>query len=135
MYRILILAALMVSAMAGLWIMSGSAPLAAQTTPTATRSFDSTTVAPGGQVMVTVAVANYGPFGRLVETLPGGFTYVSSNLSDEQVQHTGQEYRFTLQGEIFGHLHCDGFQYGRTPSFQRRPVGFQSCSRDGRWCL
>ena len=49
--------------------------------------------------MVTVAVANYGPFGRLVETLPGGFTYVSSNLSDEQVQHTGQEYRFTLQGE------------------------------------
>ena len=89
----------MVSMMAGLWLMSGSAPLAAQGAPTATRSFEPATVVPGGQVTVTIAVANYGGFGRVAETLPGGFTYVSSSLSDVQVQHTGQEYRFTLQGE------------------------------------
>ena len=35
MYRVIMLAALMLSLMGGLWVMSGSAPLAAQTTATA----------------------------------------------------------------------------------------------------
>ena len=96
MYRILIFAALMVGVMAGLWTMTGSAPLAAQTT---NRSFDPVTVAPGGEVVVTIAVANYGGFGRVGETLPAGFTYVSSSLSDAQVRVSGGERQFTLQGE------------------------------------
>ena len=126
MYRILIFAALMVSAIAGLWLMSGSAPLAAQTTPTANRSFDSTTVAPGGQVEVTIAVANYGGFGRVADTLPGGFTYVSSSLSDAQVRNTGQEYRIhPARGKTSFTYTVTASSTAGPHSFSGRPVGFQ----------
>ena len=67
--------------------------------PSATRSFSPTTVAPGGQVMVTITVANYGGFGKVTETLPDGFVYQASSLDDVQVQVDGQEVRFTLQGD------------------------------------
>ena len=53
----------------------------------------------GGVVVVTVDVANYGQAGGVTETLPAGFEYVSSSLDTEQVAVTGQEVRFTLQGE------------------------------------
>ena len=58
--------------------MSGSSPLAAQANPSATRSFDSSTVAPGGTVTVTINVSGYGRTGRVTETLPDGFEYVST---------------------------------------------------------
>ena len=74
-------------------------PVAAQEKElSATRSFDAATVAPGGEVEVTVAVANYGGFGEVTETLPAGFAYVSSPKSD-QVEATGQTVRLTLQGD------------------------------------
>ena len=91
------LAALMLSLMGGLWVMSGSAPLAAQTTPSASRSFSSATVAPGGEVTVTIAAAGYGSFGAVTETLPAGFAYVSNTGADAVLQ-TGQDVRFTLLG-------------------------------------
>ena len=67
-------------------------------TPSATRSFNPATVAPGGTVTVTIEAANYGPAGGVTETLPSGFSYVSSSLSASQVNESGQNVRFTLQG-------------------------------------
>ena len=68
--------------------------------PSATRSFSPTTVDAGADVTVTIAVANYGGFGRVTETLPLGFTYKSSSLEDSQVDASGgRVVKFTLQGE------------------------------------
>ena len=90
----------MISVIGGLWVMSG--PLAAQvTTPSANRSLSSSTVMPGGEVTVSITVAEYGGFGSVTETLPAGFTYVSSSLppAGDQVLVTGQDVEFTLQGD------------------------------------
>ena len=67
---------------------------------TATRSFSPASVAPGGQVVVTIGVANYGSARGVTETLPDGFTYVSSSLPEGQVTEVdARTVRFTLQGE------------------------------------
>ena len=85
-------------ATAGMMGLLGVLPAAAQQA-SATRSFDSATVAPGGQVVVTIAVADYGQAGGVTETLPAGFSYVSSSITDESaVLVQGQTVRFTLQG-------------------------------------
>ncbi len=42
--------------------------------PSATRSFSSGTVRPGGSLTVTIVANNYGGVGRIIETLPDGFT-------------------------------------------------------------
>ncbi len=69
-------------------------------TPSATRSFNPATVAPGGTVTVTIQAADYGLAGGVTETLPTGFAYVSSPLADSQVTElSGNQVRFTLQGE------------------------------------
>ena len=48
---------------------------------------------------VTIAAANYGRFGRVTETLPDGFSYVSSDdLDGDEVSEDGQIVKFTLQG-------------------------------------
>ena len=74
----------MLSLMGGLWVMSGSAPLAAQTTATAVRSFiPATTVAPNQEVTVTIAAAGYGIAGGVTETLPAGFTIESINPGED----------------------------------------------------
>ena len=65
----------------------------------ASRSFSPASVAPGGEVVVTINAASYGVGGAVTETLPEGFTYVSSSLPDSQVSVTGQQVRFTLQGD------------------------------------
>ena len=70
--------------------------------PTVSRSFASTSVGAGEELVVTIAVANYGRFGAVEETLPEGFTYVpmSSSLGDERVQENGQTVvRFALVDE------------------------------------
>jgi hypothetical protein len=46
-------------------------------TASATRSFSS--VEAGGQLVVTIAVANYGGIGQLTETFPDDFTFVESS--------------------------------------------------------
>ena len=66
--------------------------------PSATRSFAPASVSAGGQVVVTITASDYGSAGRVTETLPAGFSYVSSSLS-EGVLPTGQEVRFTLFGD------------------------------------
>ena len=67
--------------------------------PSATRSFSPTMVEAGGEVVVTIRVANYGRFGRVMETLPDGFAYVSSTLEDAAVSVVGQTVKFTLFGD------------------------------------
>lgn len=64
----------------------------------ATRSFDQATVAPGGQVTVTVTTTGYGGFGALIETLPAGSSYVSSSTHPGAVE-SGQEVSFVLFGD------------------------------------
>ena len=60
----------------------------------ATRSFSPATVAPGGEVVVTLMVTGVGGFGGVVETLPDGFTYVSSGHAG--VVEEGQNLTFPL---------------------------------------
>ena len=97
MLRIM-LAVMMVAAMMGMVGLLVLPLVSAQGSPSATRSFDKTTVEPGGEVVVTIAVANYGQGGGVTETLPGGFTYESSSLAANEIEVTGQDVRFILQG-------------------------------------
>ena len=95
-----VLAVVAVAAAAGVAGMLGLAPLAAQQGPSATRSFDETPVAPGGDVVVTITAANYGQLGGVTESWPGGLTYAESSLDDSQVTIIDDvTARFTLQGE------------------------------------
>ena len=99
MFRI-VLAAMMIAIMAGVGAMLSLLPVTAQQDdPSANRSFSPATVAPGERVTVTITVANYGQAGSVVETLPSGFTWVSSTHPSGQVDRDGQEVTFTLFGE------------------------------------
>ena len=75
-----------VGGVASVTVKSSSGGLAAR----ASRSFDNPSVAQDGEVVVTIDVANYGQAGGVTETLPSGFTFVSSSLDTEQVTVTGQ---------------------------------------------
>ena len=46
----------------------------------ATRSFSATTVAPGAEITVNIALSEYGEGGSVTETLPEGFTFVSGSV-------------------------------------------------------
>ena len=67
-------------------------------TPSATRSFSSSTVEAGASLDVTVASNDYGVFGRIVETLPAGFSYDSVSPADTRVSQSGQTVSFNLLG-------------------------------------
>ena len=57
-------------------------------------------VAPGATVTVSMTAADYGAIGSIVETIPAGFTYVSSTLDEDiQVDSTGNPVIFNLMGE------------------------------------
>ena len=74
----------------------------AQGTPAtwgAIRSFSPPSVAPAGEVVVMITASGYGWFGTVTETLPPGFSYVSSSLSDSGVTDVGREVRFSLFGQ------------------------------------
>ena len=80
--------------------MSGASPLAAQANPSATRTLSATEVAPGGALTVMITLSDLtGNLGTVTETLPSGFTYVSSSLSAAQVSQSGQDVTFTLLGQ------------------------------------
>ena len=55
--------------------------------------------AQGGALAVTVAVLDYGGFGHVVETLPIGFSYTGSDLSEAAVEVEGRTISFILLGE------------------------------------
>ena len=73
-------------------------PLAAQETPTASRSLSPDPVDAGGPVTVTITADGYGSFGDVAETLPAGFAYSSSSLPDDQVTRDGQTVTSALLG-------------------------------------
>ena len=92
-------------------------------TPSATRSFNQATVGPGGTVMVTIQAANYGQAGGVTETLPTGFSYLSSSLSASRVNENGQNVGFTLQGDT-------SFTYTVTASSTPNSYTFSGTLRD-----
>ena len=66
--------------------------------PTASRSFPADPVDGGGEVTVTITAKGHGSFGEVTETLPAGFTYLSSSLPDDQVESEGQTVTLSLVG-------------------------------------
>ena len=81
-------------------IMLGLSLVAAQQGASASRSFSTALVAPGGEVVVTITAAGYGSLGGVTETLPAGFSYVSSSFIEEGevTEVDDRTVRFTLQG-------------------------------------
>ena len=65
----------------------------------AIRSFSPPSVAPAGEVVVMITASGFGRFGAVTETLPPGFSYVSSSLEDSGVTDVGREVRFSLFGQ------------------------------------
>ena len=62
--------------------------------PTAMRSFPASTVRTGANLDVMITARDYGSLGAVVETLPNGFAYVSSDLA--YFEEDGNELRFAL---------------------------------------
>ena len=69
---LLVIAAVAGAAFGGLWLLPPGDAYASN--HSATRSFSTTSVAPGETVTVTIQANNYGSLGRIVETVPSGFT-------------------------------------------------------------
>ena len=83
---------------------AGDGPWSAAVTGTtatwgAIRSFSPPSVAPAGEVVVMITASGYGEFGAVTETLPSGFSYVSSSLEDDSATVNGREVRFSLFGQ------------------------------------
>lgn len=81
-------------------LLSGSGPVAAQASPSATRTLPQSAVAPGSQFNVTVAVSGVSLGFQLKETLPAGFSYVdgSQDPTSTGVAVDGQVVTFTHIG-------------------------------------
>ena len=81
----------------GLW-PSGQADASGHS---ATRSLSASSVAPGGEITVTINATNLADgFGQVVETLPAGFSYVSGSTNPSSIRTTveGQDVKFTILG-------------------------------------
>ena len=90
---------------------------------TAVRSFSASSAGPGGWVNVTIAVADYGGFGEVVETLPAGFRFTGSNQSEAAVIVKGQDVTFALLG-------VDSLTYTVTAPGQEGSYTFSGVMRD-----
>ena len=65
----------------------------------ADRSFSQSWAPPGGRLVVTITATDFGGFGLVRETLPEGFSYSGSSLSDVSVTVDGQTASFVLLGD------------------------------------
>ena len=74
------LALALLAALLATFLAMGVFSVAQANEHSATRSFSATTVAPGGTLVVTIALADYGRSGVVEETLPQGFTFSSSDM-------------------------------------------------------
>jgi len=72
------------------------APAANADTHSATRSFDAAEVFTGGELTVTIDARDFGPFARVSETLPEGWTYTGSSLPDAAVSVEDSVVRFIV---------------------------------------
>ncbi len=75
------------------------APIIEATNHSAVRFLSAPWTLPGGALEVTITAAGYGGFGQVVETLPDGFSYEGSDLSETAVSVEGQTVAFTLLGD------------------------------------
>ena len=97
-------------------------PTSAPTEPTergATRSLPTALVAPGGEFTVSIA-ANYGDFGKVTETLPDGFDYVTDSVDPSSVRAAvdGQAVGFTLLGDTTFSYMVTASRVGGSHSFE-----------------
>jgi hypothetical protein len=76
-----------------------SVTVSAAVPATADRSFGAAFAEPEGEVVVTIAAAGYGPAAQIVETIPEGFTYVSTDLPGGATDTDGQSLTFVILGE------------------------------------
>ncbi len=88
----------------------------------ANRSFSESWVHPGTELTVTITATRYGGLGQVLETLPAGFSYISSSLPDASVVE-GQTVIFTLLGN-------DAFTYTVTASREEGAHSFVGVLRD-----
>ena len=65
----------------------------------ASRSFAGAFVEPGAAVTVNVDASGYGLAAKIVETIPEGFTYVSTDLPDGAAEISGRSITFVVFGE------------------------------------
>ena len=75
------LAALAIAAMVGALALLAQPDVVEAQSHSASRAFQRTWAAPGGELRVTITARNYGTFGQVVETLPDGFTFKSARRS------------------------------------------------------
>ena len=71
--------------------------------PSARRSFSTTSVDPGGTVTVTIRANNYGGLGRVVETLPSGFTSPAQPGCERPDRHAPAAAGRTANPQLYGH--------------------------------
>jgi hypothetical protein len=92
-------AALAIVAMVGALALLAQPGVVEAQSHSASRTFQRTWAAPGGEVRVTITASNYGAFGQVVETLPDGFTFKSATLPSSQIEQEAQVVRFNLFGD------------------------------------
>ena len=120
MNRLIILAALLLSVVGGLTLMSSSSPLAAQD-HMATRSVDSSDVEPGDTVTVTITLADdyTGNLARVTESLDDGLTYVPGSVEGASFRSADSDVaNGTLVFQMFslGSISGESFSYEVTAS-------------------
>ena len=98
MLRGLVLAAAIVGLIAAGLVggQQSAAEAQAQQTASATRSFSPSGVEAGGQLVVTITVADYGGIGQLRETFHSDFTFVRSS---PEATRSGETLTFNLVGD------------------------------------
>ena len=92
-------AALAIVAMVGALALLAQPGVVEAQSHSASRTFQRTWAAPGGELRVTITASNYGAFGQVVETLPDGFTFKSATLPSGQIEQEAQVVRFNLFGD------------------------------------
>ena len=87
--------------------------------PKGSRSFSAASVSEGGNLTVTVTAMDYGQIGAVVETMPAGFTYVSSTPGERRTRRHEADVR-AAGAQRNRYLHRYGFQRCGSPYFLRR---------------
>ena len=98
MLRVISLLLASVLATIGVGTLAPSSALEASS-HSAVRSFSQLWAMPGGRLVVTITATGYGGFGQVEETLPQGFSYTGSSLSEGSVTAAGQTVSFVLLGD------------------------------------
>ena len=118
------------AAVVGVVGLSHPAPVEA-TSHRAVRSFSAPWTLPYSAVEVTITATGYGGFGQVVETLPPGFSYQGSDLSEAEAAVEGQTVALHAAGGRALHV------YGRRPQgggfllLLRSPAGREQGGTNG----